>query len=158
MKRTEEILYHLVNKYYEEYPNGSIGETKLLKLLYLSDRKSMEDNNRRLTGINYVNYMYGPYSEDVKEAIEKADESHLFHRVEDRRSSKSGNRYEFCNCPQHKTEVRFEDSDGIINSVVKEYGSMSDKELIEFVKSLPEIRDKDKYVPIKIDDIADKNS
>lgn len=35
---------------------------------------------------------------------------------------------------------------------------MSDKELVEFVKSLPEIRDKDKYVPIKIDDIADKNS
>lgn len=158
MKQTEEILYRLVTEYYKEYPNGSIEERNLLNLLYLLDRKAIEENNQRLTTINYINYSHGPYSKEVKEAIEKADERHLFHRVEDRRSSKSGNRYELCNCPEHKTKVRFEDYDEIITPVVEEYGSMSKRELVNFVKSLPEIEEKNKYALIQVDDIAGKNN
>jgi hypothetical protein len=151
MRRTEEILYRLVIQYYKEYPNESIYKTKLFNLLYLLDRRvSMQDNNQRLTNVDYLNYRNGPRSEEISEAVQKAKERHLFHEVEDK--------YEPCNCTEHDTKVRFNSFDDIVASVVEEYGAMNKKELIRFIKTLPEIEEREKYAPIEFRGVADNNN
>lgn len=147
MSRTEEILYLVLSEFYAENPEDRVDERKLMNLMYLLDRESVLNNGQTLTGAVYGRYLYGPHTEEVIRAIEKANERHLFHKIQDRSTQDNSTRYDFCNCPEHEVDVdstKLTNSE-IISDIIDDYGHMSGEELREHVCSLPEVKNTEKY-------------
>ena len=64
--RNAELIYWLVKKLEEKYPNRQIGKTKIQKLMYLLEEELNED-------FEYTMYHYGPYSSEIAESLSTAN-------------------------------------------------------------------------------------
>jgi hypothetical protein len=51
----------------------SVGKTKLLKLLYLADIEHFRDTGETCTGLNWILYLYGPWSPDYDGLLEQLE-------------------------------------------------------------------------------------
>jgi hypothetical protein len=51
----------------------SVGKTKLLKLLYLADIEHFRESRETLTGIQWIFYLYGPWSPDFDPLLEQLE-------------------------------------------------------------------------------------
>jgi uncharacterized phage-associated protein len=58
-EKVKSVVLYLV----ENYPN--ITTTRLQKLFYLAELRSIEKNGKRISDAKYCSYRYGPYSPDV---------------------------------------------------------------------------------------------
>ena len=67
-------------------------KTKLIKLLYLLDLQFAKESGIPLTGIEYKSYFYGPYSEDIEDAL-KSLEKLGFLEVTQEKSTFTGKLY-----------------------------------------------------------------
>ena len=63
-EKLKAVIFYIVNKL-----PSNITRTKLVKLLYLIDLDYAKDKGRRLTGLTYYSYYYGPYSEEIVAGI-----------------------------------------------------------------------------------------
>jgi uncharacterized phage-associated protein len=52
------------------YRSRSLHATRLQKLYYLAELKSIEKHGRRLTSADYCNWDYGPFSADLAKAVD----------------------------------------------------------------------------------------
>ena len=55
--------------------------TKLVKLLYLIDLEYWKKREKTFTGLNYISYYYGPYSEEIIDAIQKLQREQIVTRI-----------------------------------------------------------------------------
>lgn len=151
MKTACRALQEIVRSY-NKNSQKPISETKLTGLFYLFERLYYVENNYTLTGVSYTNYSKGPHSEELEDLIRESTVNHLFHSsgsTDDRYT-----RYELCNCPVHQSEADLsEEICEMIDTVIETYSSKKESELIEQLKSLPEITDKEKYALIDFRDI-----
>ena len=56
---SEKIVDYLINKFPE------IGKTAIMKVVYLGEIMSIEENGERLTNATFIHYDYGPFSTEV---------------------------------------------------------------------------------------------
>jgi hypothetical protein len=57
--RSERIVNYLIHKFPE------IGKTILMKVVYIGEIMSIEENGERLTNTTFIHYDYGPFSTEV---------------------------------------------------------------------------------------------
>lgn len=69
MEKLKEIL-----KYVIKLQGGKIyTKLRLVKLIYILDREYFKKYGKNLTGVNYKNYYYGPFSHQIEEALEELE-------------------------------------------------------------------------------------
>lgn len=68
MLRGPSLVYHLVKRLKERYPDKQIGKTIIQKLFFLIETKSESDLD-----FDYTMYHYGPYSSQIGEYISLAE-------------------------------------------------------------------------------------
>jgi uncharacterized phage-associated protein len=115
--------------------------TNLLKILYLMDEKATKRTGAPITWLSYNVWQYGPVSEDVYfskiEGLNKFSEFVRFEHV-------TGEKYII------RPVSKFDDSEfseldlQIIDDVIKEYGSLNSKQLIEIVHAKDSLWEKTK--------------
>ncbi len=68
-EKLKECLVYFVLKH-----SGKIQRTKLVKLVYLSDLLSYQKRGETITGISYISYDHGPWSQSFYEGFEETPE------------------------------------------------------------------------------------
>lgn len=71
MNRLQNIIAYLCLNY--PYPN-ELSNSRLTKLVYLADWGSALADERQLTNIQWLFNHYGPYVDDIKEAVEYSND------------------------------------------------------------------------------------
>jgi hypothetical protein len=66
---SEKIVDYLIHKFPE------IGKTAIMKVVYLGEIMSIEENRERLTNATFIHYDYGPFSTDVADAWNSSNKS-----------------------------------------------------------------------------------
>jgi len=73
MKRNFDKLKEVI-KYVIKLQGGKIyTKLRLVKLLYILDREYFKKYGKNLTGVNYKNYFYGPFSIQITNALEELE-------------------------------------------------------------------------------------
>lgn len=118
--------------------------TKLVKLLYLIDLEYWTRKKKTLTGLNYVSYYYGPYSEEIIDAIQELQKDQVIQEFS--AISPEGRQYYIYNLRKkiNLDELSFRKKDlEIIEEVLGKYKDLSLDEILEQVyKSQPYKRTK----------------
>ena len=125
---------------------------KLVKLLYLADRKALLQWGRPITFDYYVSMPHGPVLSFTLDKINDSappDGSSYWHGLISERKD-----HEVCLLGEAPNDRLSPAEEEILDAVFGEYGSMSPWEIRDFSHTLPEWRDpKGSSVPIEIRDI-----
>jgi len=66
MSKAEQVILYVVSKLEGRV---KIGRTRLMKLLYLIDLVAKHKLGRTVTGARYYYYLFGPFSDEVQQAV-----------------------------------------------------------------------------------------
>jgi uncharacterized phage-associated protein len=116
---------------------GSINYTKLIKLMYLADRKALLSWERTITGDNYVSMTLGPVLSATYDLIKSGRDpkSPWFTHISERNNYEVALR-EPC-LPKNLSRAE----ERVIDEIFDQYGQMDYEELIEVVHKFPEWED-----------------
>lgn len=124
-----------------EKESGHLTKTKLVKLLYLIERRHYIQTGKLLTGVDWVLYFYGPYAHEISSTLADMDGQDI-----DERSmvSYDGTSYYIYYAGEEpaidpvknlsKTEFK------IAKTVLDQYGQVSLKSILDEVYDLPEVK------------------
>jgi uncharacterized protein YwgA len=124
--------------------------TKLVKLLYLADVTHCTHHRVPLTGVTYYNYYYGPYSEEIKESVDRLNPYEI---EESYRTAYDGREYYTYSLG---TNPRITDLDlsnqekETLNKIVAKFGLTNLNELLKHVYTTPQYRSSKKGEPINL--------
>ena len=129
----EDKLKAVIFNIIERLPNN-ITRTKLVKILYLIDLSYVKAKKRSLTGLTYHSYYFGPYSEDIINAINQLKG----YEVEEVSSiSLDGREYYLYRPgmnPRWETPPALQDEEAeVIDQVISEHGNKSLDEILKYV-------------------------
>lgn len=136
-EKIKKIILLLLNRL-----NENITRTKIVKLLFLLDYVNYVNNGKKITNISYDYYYYGPYSRKIIDVIDDMKNENLLSESEHFNSN--GNVYYIYSTnseTQNPEQLLDSDETNTFEEVVKKYGHLSLKQLLEYVYSTPPIRD-----------------
>ena len=148
MSKTAELAVYFCQK----YPHKTeLSKTRLTKLVYLADWKSAQIHQRQITNINWYFNHYGPYVEDVMDAIQNDTRFEL---------KKTSNFY-----GDSKLEIRLtsdavigdelqEEDREILDSVINETSPLYWNAFIKHVYKTDPVQISDKYQKLDLVQIA----
>ncbi|MBM4161515.1 MAG: DUF4065 domain-containing protein [Ignavibacteria bacterium] len=128
MAAAKDILLEILAEAREK--DLSLGKTQLIKLLYLVEVEHYRETGQRLTHINWIFYLYGPYAHDL--------EGILADRVFERDDIKTGAERDFISyriAEPEKTYQRFVDAKVslTVKKIVGVWGKCPLPELLDYV-------------------------
>lgn len=158
VNKLENVIYYITKYHRKKNPQSILNRTKLIKLLYITYRETADNPKYTypVPDIDFTKYYYGPYSDDIIDAIQEMDSNHIVH--EHKISTESGSMYSYmlCNCPSNNFTHDLTDSEvDIIENVYDNHGTQETSELVRYVLELPEVSNSRKYEPISASDIRD---
>lgn len=118
MLKGPSLMYYLVKKLKEKYPNKQIGKTIIQKLLFLLETRSDLD-------FDYTLYHHGPYSSQIGEYIDLAEALDF---ISIRWDSKKGYFIEPFK-PDENLLYDIKDLQNLIKEIVEDYGKFTANEL-----------------------------
>jgi uncharacterized phage-associated protein len=124
-------IAYLVHRYASRYPGRPLTRTKLVKLLYLADLEAFRRVRRPLTGVKWISYYYGPFSQDILHAADQLDGRVLVQQVATQVTGQPYYRYE--PLPQAELPALSEGDRGVVDVVLEQYGGMTLPNLIDAV-------------------------
>lgn len=131
---------------------GTLNHMKLIKLLYLADRRALLDYGRPITFDWYVSMPHGPVLSFTLDKINDAappDGTSYWHRLISERRD-----HEVTLLGEPPRDQLSQAEEAVLDRIWQEYGKMSQWELRDFSHSLPEWRDPHgSSLPIEIRDI-----
>ena len=108
--------------------------TELIKLLYLIDLDYYREQGEKLTGLNYKNYYYGPYSPDIELCLEKLYNKRILSpEIIITWTGRKGN-FIKPNVKENAIELS-QETKGFIEKAIKRYGRMRFSDLVTYSKS-----------------------
>ena len=125
-------------------------------MFYLFERSYYSDNGYTFVGSPYINYSKIPYCRKLEDILDESSENHLFH--ESSLAEENCGRYRICNCPSHRADTTL--SSGVLDTtieVVENHGNKDKEMIIEEIKSLPEVKNVQKYGLIRFEDAKIEN-
>lgn len=145
--RIEDAVMHFITRYDQD---TVLTRTKLVKLLYLADKKHFLTHDRTITGIRYFKYSYGPFSNCILDAVDGLEETGQIH-IETHMTD-NGRQYHHEPCCQHShtdsssslTDTHFETLDAIHD----EYASLDTTTIVESIYNTDPVQSIEKYTPI----------
>ena len=132
------IILCLLSIYKSEI-GGFIGRTRLMKLLFLADYKSLKMRGKKLTNITWIKWYYGPFSRKVLDTLDIMEESG---EVEVEHVEGIGHFYSISSEKDIEGLLK-KDEEEILRSIVKAYGNLPLPKLLEKVYSLEEVAEKE---------------
>lgn len=124
LSREEQMVAFFVNEC-----SGSVGRTRLMKLLYLADYESRRYLGRAISTINYIWHDYGPFDSNLYSWLESLQSQGLIQQQ--RVPAANGNAYVYSPAaiaPSHDfTEAELD----ILNYVRREYSQRNFRELLD---------------------------
>ena len=108
-------------------------EIRLTKLIYIAEIYSIEKFGRRLSEINFLNYYYGPWSQEISFAGEMLSGGDILIEFD---TTLYGYDASFFKPNVDKTTLHLFDEDvSILDDVLNDWGFKKTLEIIEYVKS-----------------------
>lgn len=110
-----------------------LNRTRIVKLAYISELRSLERWNRRLTSAYWFHHRYGPYSEDVFDALEASTELKM--KIMRTRSGREG---KFYIPTRPKLDLDLEEEEvALLMEVAKDWRFVDNDSLVENTKKSP---------------------
>ncbi len=110
-----------------------LNETRIMKLAYVSELRSLESRNRRLTLAHWFHHKYGPFSRDVSAALEASPKLKM--EVRSTPSGRKGKFY-FPNRPELDLDLD-EEEVALLREVGKDWQFVDNDSLVENTKKSP---------------------
>lgn len=135
-----------------ERSGGVLPYMKLLKLLYLADRKALLELGRPITFDRYVSMKHGPVLSQTYDLIvaEEAPGEHSYWREH----ISGPNGYRVCLNGEPPRGALSPAQEQVLDEVFSEFGAMDRWRLVDFTHSLPEWRDPHgSSIPISLRDV-----
>jgi len=127
-QKLKDTILYILNK--SEF---SITKTRLVKLIYLADLFSKQKRQKKITGVSYNYYYYGPFSKQILETLDSLVAEKV---IEERHvASPQGRKYLVYNT-YNKINAFPSLNQGdlaILDGVFQRYGSLNFKDLIAYV-------------------------
>jgi uncharacterized protein YwgA len=139
--KLNDMIEYLVSN----FSGNALTRTKLVKLLYLADRESYIGRDRQISNIKYIKYHYGPYSEDIVDALQEMDGDEI-RELSGRSQNGTYYRYEANSDYEGSSLTREERA--ILKRVLREYENTQTKQLVETVYDLDDLDSVEKYTPL----------
>lgn len=121
-------------------PEG-IQRTKLVKLLFLSDRKAKDKLGKKITDIEYIRYHYGPFKPEILSTLEEMDGYGIQEKTESSKYGGKAYRYVEGNNPRTSCSSISQKEKEIIDEVVEKYRRVSLEDILNEIYSLEEIKE-----------------
>lgn len=124
-KATQAAAYFLLQS------NGTMSHLKLMKLLYLADRLSLDSYEFTITGDKFYSLDYGPVLSKTKDLLDGNTIGNIWQKWI---TDKSDHKVELVNRSIHRDDlINLSDADiGIIDTIWHEYGHMDQWEIAQF--------------------------
>jgi uncharacterized protein YwgA len=130
-----ELILYLITRYYRATGKG-IGRTKLMKLVFLVDYLHWKRFGKRLLDVNWVKYLYGPFSKAVLDILDELERDCIIGVVE---LDKGITLY----TALYNNVKLSEDVKKIAGEVIETFCKLGLEELLQHVYSLEEVRGRD---------------
>ena len=131
--------YKTVNKklrdiiVYFTFKTKYLTEIRLTKLIYIAEIYSIEKFGKRLSGVKFLNYFYGPWSQEISFAGGMLSGSDILIEFG---TTPSGHDASFFKPNVDKTTIRLCEGDiSILDDVLNDWGFKKTPEIIEYAKS-----------------------
>lgn len=144
-------LLNIIAYFCHEYPySDELSNSRLTKLVYLADWVSSLVDNRQLTDITWLFNHYGPYVDDVKNAV-MSSPNFIFHSDHNSfGSSKNVIRY-----TGRIADVELSERDKeILNLVIEKTKGKYYNEFIDYVYSTYPVQSKNRYATLNLVELA----
>lgn len=126
-KKLRDIIVYLTFK------TKYLTEIRLTKLIYIAEIYSIEKFCKRLSGINFLNYFYGPWSQEISSAGEMLSGSDILIEFD---TTPYGHDASFFKPNVDKTTICLSERDiSILDDVLNDWGFKKTPEIIEYAKS-----------------------
>jgi len=133
--------------------NNSLNYTKLIKLLYISDKESLKQSLQTITGDNYVSMDNGPVLSKLYYLIKGQYRKESYQNLWNSRFIKDGyNLVAVTHQIPHSELSKFEM--GILDNIFEQYKDTDVREIIKFLHKCPEWKNPSgSSIPIKPEEI-----
>ena len=140
--KLKEMIKYIVGQYDEP---RVLTRTKLIKLLYLSDKFAEEERGSKISDTDYVMYQYGPYSEEITDTLEDMDGGAISEVIG---RSPSGKYYQYVPRHANVSGELSEREKEIIDRVLRDYGDFDTEELVDEVYTMYNLDNNKKYTRV----------
>ncbi len=132
MARLKDIIYYIILRYVT-FRRLGMGRVRLMKLLFLVDYKSFENNGFKITNVKWIKWFFGPFSKEVLDSLDELvyDGYLMIER------SDVGKFYSPLSTYKFKLE---DDKVKLIDNIIREYGFLPLDELLRRVYSIDLVR------------------
>lgn len=143
-EKLKAIIFYIV----ERLPHN-ITRTKLVKLLYLIDLYYAKVKNRSVTDLTYYSYYFGPYSEQIINAISQLKGYEIEEYSNIGLDGREYYLYKPGMNPRWETPPALQDEElEVLNQVIDEHGNKSLDEILKYVYNTEPYKNCKKGKPI----------
>lgn len=135
-------LTGVVNYIVHRYPGQTLTRTKLVKLAFLVDNMAQEELGAKITHTDYINYHYGPYSDDIIETTDRLNGDTLTETVN---RAPAGKFYDYRPVGELPNIGISNKEKQILDSILERYGNMDTEDLVWEVYDRFDMEEKQKY-------------
>lgn len=129
------------------YSDSDLTRTKLVKFTFLADHEADSKLGSKITDTKYIKYHYGPYSDDIIEAIESLDGERIQEEKGITRKG-AGECYLYNHIGDDPDVDLTEAQETIIENVIEEWGDYDTESLLDELYEKYNIDDYPKYSTI----------
>lgn len=148
MNKLEEVMLYLCQNYpYEQ----ELSNSRLTKLVYLSDWFNCLINEQQMSDINWVFNHYGPYVDDVSKTAEYSN----YFEIEYQKNF-YGNFKTLIKCKDSQKLSLSEKDMAILNFVIKKTNRMYYNDFIDYVYSTYPVHSKHRYSDLDLISLANE--
>lgn len=137
--KLKEMIKYIVENYEEPQV---LTRTKLVKLLYLSDKFAKEELGSKISDTDYIKYHYGPYSDDIVDTLEEMDGEGISELVG---QTSSGKYYQYVPLHANVTGRLSNQEKAIIDRILNNYADLDTEALVDEVYTMYNLDDEQKY-------------
>ncbi len=131
----DNLMIYIIREYTRRTYKG-IGRTKLMKLLFLIDYHAFKEKGKKITGLKWIKWLYGPFSRKVLDTLDALEAEGKIYAEE------IPGLGVFYISSYYNVNIS-ENVRKMVDEVLKEYATKSLDYILTKVYNLPEVKNKD---------------
>ena len=143
-ERLRNAVLHLVQAA-SDMGIGNLGRTKLVKLMFLADHASLNQQKRTISGVEYTYHNYGPFASEILQALDDMAGHEILEETRGLVTEKEKHlAYHYLpgDPPRWSSQLAREDSE-IIEQILSQFGSWPLSRLLNYVYDMELMQDKE---------------
>lgn len=139
------LLADVIRYIVSNFSGENLTRTKLVKLVFLADAQANEILNTKITDTTYVNYHYGPYSDEIVDTVKELDGDFL---KENTGVGSRGKFYIYEPIKSYSGEELTNAEKSLINNIINEWSEQDTESMVKEVYERYNIEERPKYATI----------